>query len=330
MIKSLSINNFKSIKTLHINDLNRINLFIGKPNVGKTNIIEALSLFTLPFLKESGSKKLTDLIRVENETELFHNGDYKDGIYVEVNNSDECNIKYHPREGMSIEFNSNNRFIQPYLFEVDDKLQLRQGVAPSMYVPPYIIRYAYKHDVNYKKGHAKYLIPPFGPNLLAIIEQYNKLKADVQHLFSEYGLKILFDKSSQTLKVIQTKANDEMFLIPYNSIADTLQRIIFYKAAIISNEHNTLLFEEPEAHSFPPYMSHLTQEMIYNKTNQYIIATHSPFILNDLLENAREDLGVFTVSYKDHETKVKKLTDQELHEVFQYGVDLFTNYESYL
>jgi predicted ATP-dependent endonuclease of OLD family len=121
-----------------------------------------------------------------------------------------------------------------------------------------------------------------------------------------------------------------LFLVPYNSIADTLQRIIFYKAAIASNENSILLFEEPEAHSFPPYMSHLTQEMIYKKSNQYFITTHSPFILNDLLENGRDELAVFIVHYESHETKVRQLTKHELHEVFQNGIDLFTNSESFI
>ncbi|MDQ6762144.1 MAG: ATP-binding protein [Bacteroidota bacterium] len=113
-------------------------------------------------------------------------------------------------------------------------------------------------------------------------------------------------------------------------MADTLQRIIFYKAAITSNNNSILLFEEPEAHAFPPYMTHLTQEMIYKKDNQYFVATHSPFILNDLLENGREELSVFIVYYENRETKVRQLTQEELHDVLQDGIDLFTNSESFI
>ncbi|MEP7169716.1 MAG: AAA family ATPase, partial [Bacteroidota bacterium] len=46
-IDYLKIHNFKSVKKLDI-PCNRINIFIGKPNVGKSNILEALSLFCLP------------------------------------------------------------------------------------------------------------------------------------------------------------------------------------------------------------------------------------------------------------------------------------------
>lgn len=70
--------------------------------------------------------------------------------------------------------------------------------------------------------------------------------------------------------------------------------------------------------------------MIYYKTNQYIVATHSPFILNDLLENSMDDLSVFLIHYQNYETKAKQLSDKELHDILQYGVDLFTNSESFI
>jgi hypothetical protein len=77
-------------------------------------------------------------------------------------------------------------------------------------------------------------------------------------------------------------------------------------------------------------MSHLTQEMIHKKDNQFFLATHSPFILNNLLENAQDELAVFNVDFRDRQTQIKRLSSSELHEVFQYGVDLFTNNEIYL
>jgi AAA15 family ATPase/GTPase len=113
-------------------------------------------------------------------------------------------------------------------------------------------------------------------------------------------------------------------------MADTLQRIIFYKTAIASNQDSILLLEEPEAHSFPPYIVHITQEIIHSTTNQFFITTHSPFVLDDLLENGRDELAVFLMDWKDGETIIKKLTDKQLHDIYQYGVDLFTNLETFL
>lgn len=325
-IEHLHITNFKSISSCEITDCKRINLFIGRPNVGKSNILEALSLFSIPFLRENPSKKLSNLIRVENEAELFYNGDYHNQKQAFIESSKGfCKLSYHPKLGLDLFINFPNASC---IYTIDANFNVKAPKYPIVDSP--IKRYTFNPGVTYKKAHAKYLIPPFGYNLFSILESYEDLKREVRMLFKEYDLDIAFDKSSQTIKVIQSTAKDDIFLIPYNSIADTLQRIIFYKSAIASNSNSVLLFEEPEAHSFPPYMAHLTQEMIGKKDDQFFVATHSPFILNDLLENGREELAVFMVRYENHETKVRRLSDEELHAVFQNGVDLFTNSESFV
>lgn len=308
-----------------IQDCKRINLFIGRPNVGKSNILEALSLFSIPYLSENSSKKLSNLIRLENEAELFYDGNTEKDIVIKTEIGD-CYLNYSPKDGLVVKVGVFHNFF--IVLKIDSKLNT-QILRKKWHFELPIKRYNYNINVKYKKSHAKYLIPPFGYNLLSIIENYDRLKKDIYKIFQEYGLKIAFDKASQSIKIIRAKG-DEIFLIPYNSIADTLQRIIFFKAAIESNNDSVLLFEEPEAHSFPPYMTHITQEMIFKKDCQFFVATHSPFILNDLIENGRDELAVFIVDYENHETKVRKLTDQELFTVFQNGVDLFTNSESFV
>ncbi|MEJ7680472.1 MAG: AAA family ATPase [Segetibacter sp.] len=115
-------------------------------------------------------------------------------------------------------------------------------------------------------------------------------------------------------------------------IADTLQRLIFYKTAILSNKKAILLLEEPEAHMFPPYISKLTTDIINDENdNQYFIATHSPFVLNDFMEDMdKEDLSIYIVGLRDGETTIRKITDEEIIEIYQYGIDLFFNLENYL
>ncbi|MGQ9806851.1 MAG: AAA family ATPase, partial [Chlorobiales bacterium] len=83
MINALTIENFKSIETLELKP-KRINLFVGKPNAGKSNILEALSLFSIPQQAD-----LRDFIRFAKLRHLFYNGDVKKPIKVSVTNGEE-------------------------------------------------------------------------------------------------------------------------------------------------------------------------------------------------------------------------------------------------
>ncbi len=318
-IEKLLISNFKSILHLELSGFKRINLLIGRPNVGKSNIIEALSIFTIPQYKQSGFKKITDLIRVENESELFFEGNIEKPIII---STDMLNggISFQKQEGLQIVL--NNR-----LFKCNEKLEISNGRGEAENYG--INRYIFSPQASLKKGFGHFLAPPFGSNLLAMIELFPKLRQELQDLFKEYQLQLIFDKASQSLKIMKQREN-EVFLLPYHSVADTLQRVIFFKTAIVSNENNVLLLEEPEAHAFPPYISQITQEIIHSQHNQFFITTHSPFIVNDLLENAIEDLAIFMVDYQNQQTIVNTLTSEEIREIYRYGIDLFTNYETYL
>lgn len=328
-ITHIDIRNFKSLDECRIDGCKRINLFIGRPNVGKSNILEALSVFTMPFLSENTSKKLSGLIRVENETELFYDGNINSDALVKTNLNTAV-LNYYPKSGLNVSFYSEDAAKPDYNAFVNDKL-LVKTIFRNKELDFYPVKkYTFRQDVTYRKAHAKYLIPPFGYNLLAVLNNYPELKKEIQALFAEYKLQMAFDKSSQEIKIVKGSGSSELFLIPYSSIADTLQRIIFFKSAIASNNNSVLLFEEPEAHAFPPYITHITQEMIHKRDNQYFIATHSPFILNDFLENAREELAVYIVHYDEYATQVRQLSHQELHKVYQNGVDLFTNSESFI
>jgi predicted ATPase len=133
------------------------------------------------------------------------------------------------------------------------------------------------------------------------------------------------------MKILKAVSDENKFIISLDLLADTLLRLIFYKAAIASNKESILLFEEPESHMFPPYIAKLTTDIIFDENNnQYFIATHSPYVLNEFIEEAQKDLAIYLVDYDKGETIVKRLTDEQVSEIAQYGIDLFFNLESYL
>ncbi|MBC8155428.1 MAG: AAA family ATPase [Bacteroidetes bacterium] len=343
-IDHLMIENFKSIRELTVSGFNRINLFIGRPNVGKSNILEAMSLFSLPYVWE-GSKKLIDLVRLEDSRELFYDGNISADAYVQAWNEAEGSRqskKWHAHfqrgtGGLFIEIfdHSSIRVLQEagttwFNYETDAKFKLTNRLLSEKDMSRWNIKsYHFNVGVKYKEIKYPFLIPPSGSNLLYVLELMPEFKELYTQWFKQYGLRLVSDRSSQSLKILKDKG-DEILLLPYSSVADTLQRIIFYKTAVASNENSVLLFEEPEAHAYPPYISEFTQEVIKSTTNQFFIVTHSPLIVNDFLEGAIDDLGIFMVDFKDGQTVVRPLSKAEIREVHQYGVDLFFNNEAYL
>lgn len=165
---------------------------------------------------------------------------------------------------------------------------------------------------------------------MEIVNQLSPLKKELAGIFSDYGLKYVFDTNSKEIKIMKEKSPGEIFLIPFHSIADTLQRMVFYKAAIESNSNSILTFEEPEAHSYPPYISKITRSIAESATNQFFITTHSPYVVNDFLEMNNEELAIYLVDFHEGQTVVKRMSDSQLQEAYEFGVDLFYNTETFL
>ncbi len=86
-----------------------------------------------------------------------------------------------------------------------------------------------------------------------------------------------------------------------------------------SNENSTLVFEEPESHAFPDDTNRFGKKIAFDKTNQYFIATHDPYLLLAILEKApKDDVNVFITYVRNYQTKVKCLNDDEISELMTY------------
>jgi len=349
-IDNIEIKNFKSIRHAEIKDCRRINVFIGYPNTGKSNILEALSLFSI----DESHLDLSAFIRFENLTTLFFNGEISKKSEIRLNSKHRIVSQYQgnivfqyqfEREGTSFEkLDSGNSFLDDstdVLIKKSFSLsESNKNIFDYRFSPigrennlAEIKKYEFSKKIEYSTKNYFGLDYPFGNNIFSIISSNTNLHDEVMELFKPYNLELLYDSRIQEF-TIQKRVQSRIFSIPYGLVADTLQRLIFYKAAIASNKDSILLFEEPEAHMFPPYISKFTGDIIFDKNNnQYFITTHSPFVLNDLMENMeKNDLSIYAVGYKKEngETSVRRLTSEEVNEVYQYGVDLFFNLEDYL
>ncbi len=355
-IEQLEIKNFKSLKHVKFN-CKRINLFIGKPNVGKSNILEALSLFIAPYGDQS-KKLLEDYIRYENLRNLFFDQDRKNQIEVITNlgfaslrfppdsvsqydimiGPDQGLLKIMKEEDRLISIGDPNSVFGQYIREMDIKKLANKpyynwinedgkvhpsGTIDNRYNTP-IKKYHFKSLAKHTSRFSLFLRPPYGDNLYSILEDNSKLYDECTHFFNEYKLDLLLDTVNEKLEV-QKRVGNRVYKIPYSLAADTLQRYIFYLMAIETNKDSILLFEEPEAHCFPPYIQQMSRRIIDSEVNQFFIATHSPFVLNTIIENAKkEDVAVFTASYKGFQTHITHVTDKELSDMLNYGYDIFS------
>lgn len=322
-IKSVSIKNFKSVKSVTLSDCQRINVLIGRPNVGKSNILEALALFDAPYMVNTSNKSLKNLVRIENTADLFHNG--ISSAPIEVTADDNLlSISRSTNNGLSVDIAVQNE-VSKYTFS--PSLTLSTKKEPALL--PRVLAYFFPRQFIPESTNTGFLLPPSGANLMETVANLPSLKSSLAELFHGYGLKMMFDSGSQEIKAMRENGLD-MFLVPFSSLADSLQRLIFYKAAIESNTNKVICFEEPEAHTFPPYISNVVNDIISSESNQFFITTHSPYVMSSLLESAGGELAVFVVDIENNESVIRRLTDEQLQEAYDNGLDMFYNLEAYL
>lgn len=322
-IKSVSIKNFKSVKSLVLSQCKRINVLIGRPNVGKSNILEALALFDIPFLVNASNKSLKSLVRIDTTADLFHNGLSSAPVEV-IAGGYSLAVSRGANNGLTVDLDCSDN-ITKYIFSPSLNLSTRK--EPAVY--PDILAYFFPKHFDAESSNAGFLLPPAGANLMETVAGLPALKSNLAELFHGYGLKMMFDSGSQQIKAMRESGLD-MFLIPFKALADSLQRLIFYKAAIESNHNKVICFEEPEAHTFPPYISNVVNNIISSEVNQFFITTHSPYVMSSLLESAGSELAVFVVDMENNSTVAHRLSEQQLQEAYDNGMDMFYNIEAYL
>ena len=329
-IKHIEINNFKSIKHLEINGCNRINVFIGMPNAGKSNILEALSLIGLQH-KFFNFDQLKNYVRFEHKNELYFEGNINSSFSVKANDNEVRVLLVN--NTLIIRQSLNGETINSIDIEIKtNKNSLREIKKEFNQIKKYLFStFKVKHRLNIFESDSSNLNYPFGENLGNIISNNSNVRNYVNELFLSNNLKLLIDKSSDELKIFKEFQDGTVFTLPYSMIADTLQRLIFYKASILSNENSVLLFEEPEAHCFEPYILEFTNSVKYDKNdNQFFIVTHSDFIIQEFLrdEESKNNTNIYLVNNVNGETKVKLLNKNKNEDVYELGMNPFFNFEN--
>lgn len=341
LIKNLHIKNFKSVRDLSL-ECDRINIFIGRPNAGKSNILEAISLLGAEY---SGNEDnfMQGFIRYKTIIQLFSNFDFHNPVQIDTDFYG-VKLKFLEPEGafrFTIDFlndiskkqfrEGNSKFIVPSIsMTLSPSGKILSNRTLTIGEPSTVKKYDFSPFSDHKeRGLYLFLYPPVGDNFYFVARSNSKLKAEIQQFLKPNGLDFLLDIESQQMSVIQ-KEKDSFLRIPMALVPDTFQRYIFHLAAIMSNRDSVLLFEEPESHSYPPYIHQLAQHIVDNEDgNQYFITTHNPYLLTPILQEAK-DVALFVTWFEDYQTHARRLSEAEVGDILNYGMDVFLNLKHFI
>lgn len=347
MIRHLQISNYKSIKRLDLN-CERINVFVGEPNTGKSNILEALDLSYLSWMmamnesinkfnemNTNGKIETIDLkkyFRIDKAEKLFHLGNLTQPIIIShygFSYDLSLEFKYDKETGQN--FFQLNTSGNPRTFFDNDLIPLE----PVQFFASPIKPYRYKSNIQFHDtgNYIDRLMPPFGNNLGKVIFHNSDMQEFAKEFAAEYGFEFNIDSATNEIS-IQLRLNEGLvYTLPFEALADTFKRMLFYLSAVKHNNGYIITLDEPDTHAFPAYVSMLADEIIANSSCQFFIATHNPYLLNELIEKTpKGELGIFVCGYNNSEQAsiAKKLTDTDLSELLDYGVDIFFNINKYL
>jgi hypothetical protein len=111
-----------------------------------------------------------------------------------------------------------------------------------------------------------------------------------------------------------------------------LTQWLFRRIVNISRtDHCEVFLEEPEENLFPSTQQILMRKLLKlfkdEERNTLFISTHSPYILDVLLERETYDFGLFYIRASENGSIVKTATEADVQDMFEDGVDAFFNIE---
>ncbi|RLG16579.1 hypothetical protein DRN69_00520 [Candidatus Pacearchaeota archaeon] len=324
----IRIENFKSINNFSAY-LSRINILIGKPDSGKSNILEGLFLAGIPHIaKEINKLKLpNELLQDYLKSLIAHNIRFKS--YLDLFHSWETNKKIIINIGeLLIEYILKEEELQLKNMQLSDIEHI--GVLKNS-LP---IRFYHERNLKLEKSYSEY-IPSYlqenGKNFDNVAMKYENLKVKLQTILENYNLQQYI---KEKYDIIHPRTGNSLWP---ELIADGLKRFIYFYVAIASNdfyaqqygEKPIILLEEPELKMYPDLINEL-MEIILKSKNYFVISTHNPFLLSFLINSnkiKKEELKIFGVKKEQNETKVYEISLEKAGEKLMDADEIIKEWE---
>lgn len=327
MIHKLSIRNFKSIRELDL-DCRRVNVFIGEPNAGKTNVLEALGLWCPGVHAE-----LRRVCRAEYVSEMFFDQNTEEPIVVDLGKAGLQVIKFEgganlcfpeplpdPEEAGFVEY-----------VELKDDLTTTRKHQRYRVDGPKVKYFIYNANAPFDEVANGGLAPPFGSNLASLLANDKTARQIAADYFFDSRYRLSVDVGKRHLSMSRQE-DSAVVSFPYSATSETLRRMIFYRLALETSKKCILAFDEPEANSFPPYTKTLAERIaLDDRGNQFFLTTHSPYMLDSLLSKTpASDLNVVLCRMENFETKAYPLNQEQIDQIKEWSMDAFFNFDRLL
>jgi len=323
MFEYLNIANFKSIRDVKLR-CTRINLFLGAPNTGKSNLLEAIGFISWADVYYLHNMALQDFIRYSRLAYLFYDGVIHEPVHIETDSFD-FTFKYlpHPEKQFMGSLQSKKEKNEVN-FSMDN---LGKPLSYPIRHPRFGVNfYKFNEKVeNWNLAVYDELLPPSGENLAILLLTDKELRKVIAELLEPYGLEVSIEMPEEHIR-LHKKGMGVTFSFPLSLCSDSLRRVMFYIAAVETCRNAVVALEEPEAHTFPYYTKYIGERIALDRNNnQYFISTHNPYLLYAILEKAgKEDVTVFLTFLKDGETQIKQISGDELEKLTALD-DVFFN-----
>ncbi|MEI8094510.1 MAG: AAA family ATPase [Spirochaetales bacterium] len=350
MYESVTINSFRSILKAELPDLNRVNLFIGPNNSGKSSFLEAIYLLSLPLNVQailailgnrSNGFRLSQRSIVSNAGWLFRNHDLATKVqFSGVVNKNKYSVSLQLKDftkgqGSKLNFSADQNIEVGKLtlsFAEDGKNAPRtqefsftnaQGWAipnaqfPSLQAAALINPHWHSDQMVGVREFSAALMNNFTPACIELLKEFDPRIRDIKIILDDDGVPELFVESA------------DVGLYPITILGDGYKRVFLSSIVMAQVENGCLMMDEFDTgihHKvLTRYFSWLVQ-MAAKKNIQLFLSSHSIDVL-DILAGLPSDqlrqINVYRIK-KDKDQTVVQLVPGEsfASSINELGVDL--------
>ncbi len=365
-MKRINIKNFGPISLAEV-ELQRVNVIIGPQSSGKSCLLKVASCCSwiekriqrlqsykifesdgyfeeclIEFHKLDGYKSKDSIIEYESDYMRFSYNFGKKSFSFDWK---KARWKYHSSKISYIPAERNMVSVIPNWFDValsgnniqrfmSDWNNARTSLKSGLDILNLDVNYHYDsishQDIIKMPNDKELLLTNTSSGLQSLVPLYVHLNYMYAVRFRQKGKNSTWSKEQEDRKLQEHLMNEFQSLD-----GGKKTKVLKIVNNFTQNFGNDIFLEEPEQNLFPPTQSVLMTYLVDKNKGTHggylFIATHSPYVMTDLLEKVGEkELGLFlSQKTQSGEYKVKQASRDEIEEIYKYGVDVFFNIETY-